>query len=159
MFADGTGRFVHGLTYSGTPSSCFTGLQVYQIMQRENLFARPGEIGGVLRMKLQGLAGKHSVIGEIRGRGLLIGLEFVKDRATRQPFPAKFSFTARLVEALRQRDVLVGAGSPLSNHGRDGDHIQISPPYIISESEIATLVDALDDALGDVARQAREANA
>lgn len=159
VFADGTGRFVHGLTYSGTPSSCFAGLQVYQIMQRENLFARPGEIGGFLRTKLQELASKHEAIGEIRGRGLLIGLEFVKDRATRQPFPAKFGFTARLVEALRHRDVLVGAGSPLSNHGRDGDHIQISPPYIISETEITALVTALDDSLGDVARQAREANA
>jgi adenosylmethionine-8-amino-7-oxononanoate aminotransferase len=157
VFAEGTGRFVHGLTYSGTPSSCFAGLEVFKIMQRENLFARPGDIGATLVARLQALADKHDVIGEVRGQGLLIGLEFVADRQTRRPFPTQTAFTARLVDALRRRNVLVGGGSPQSNHGRDGDHIQISPPYIVSEAEITLIVSALDDALAEIVRPARDA--
>lgn len=150
VFADGTGRFVHGLTFSGTPSSCATGLKVFEIMQREKLFERPAVIGAILRAKLEGLAERHEAIGEIRGQGLLLGVEFVADRKTRRPFAGELGFTTRLVRALRERNMLVGAGVPGINAGEDGDHIQISPPYIISEEEVSRLVTTLDDALSAV---------
>lgn len=154
VFAEGTGRFVHGLTYSGTPSACAAGLKVFEIMQREKLFTRPAAIGEVLRSKLNELAERHPVIGDIRGRGLLIGLEFVADRRLRTPFSKEFGFANRLVKALRDRNVLVGAGVPGINAGDNGDHIQISPPYIISEAEISLLIAALDDALTKVSEEA-----
>lgn len=150
VFAQGSGRFVHGLTYSGMASSCFVGLKVHEIMRRENLFARPAEIGAVLIEKLRALASKHPAIGEVRGQGLLIGIEFVADRATRAPFPESFGFTARLVSAMRDRNVLVAAGAPLSNLGRHGDHIQISPPFTIGNAELDLIVEALDGALREV---------
>jgi adenosylmethionine-8-amino-7-oxononanoate aminotransferase len=159
VFAEGTGRFVHGLTFSGTPSACAAGLKVFEIMQRENLFARPATIGAVLRAKLETLAERHEAIGDIRGQGLLLGIEFVADRKTRQPFAKEFGFTARLVRALRERNMLVGAGVPGINAGDDGDHIQLSPPYIISEDEVDRLVGILDDALIEVTQQARESAA
>lgn len=146
-FAAGTGRFVHGLTYSGMPSSCFVGLKVFEIMRREKLFDRPQAAGELLMAGLRTLADRHGAIGEIRGRGLLVGVEFVADRKTRAPFPEAANVTARIVKAMRDRDVLVAAGVPLSNLGRHGDHIQISPPYIVSEAEIARIVGALDHAL------------
>lgn len=127
VFAAGSGRFVHGLTYSGMPSSCFVGLKVFEIMQREGLFARPSKIGAYLKSKLEALATNHETIGEVRGRGLLIGIEFVADRRTRVPFAESVSFSGRVVKALRDRNVLVAAGAPKSNLGRHGDHIQISP--------------------------------
>ena len=96
-------------------------------MQRENLFSCPADIGSKLIARLKTRADKHDVIGEVRGSGLLIGLEFVSDRRSRRPFPPAVAFTARLIEELRRRNVLVGGGAPGSNHGRDGDHIQISP--------------------------------
>jgi adenosylmethionine-8-amino-7-oxononanoate aminotransferase len=157
VFADGTGRFVHGLTYSGTPSACFAGLKVFEIMQRENLFVRPADIGATLMTGLEQLAQKHEAIGEIRGRGLLIGVEFVADRDTRAPFPRDFGFAARLAKAMRDRNVLISAGVPLSNFGKDGDHIQLSPPFVISEAEVAQVVAALDDALTEVTKTARAA--
>jgi adenosylmethionine-8-amino-7-oxononanoate aminotransferase len=148
----GTGRFVHGLTYSGTPSSCFVGLKVHEIMSREGLFTRAGTIGVVLREKLKTLAERHELIGDIRGRGLLLGIEFVADRQTRRPFDKSAGVTARIVKALRDSNILVGAGIPLSNFGKDGDHIQISPPFTISEAEIDELADGLDRALQSVSR-------
>jgi adenosylmethionine-8-amino-7-oxononanoate aminotransferase len=154
VFTAGSGRFVHGLTYSGMPASCFVGLRVFEIMQRENLFTRPAEIGATLMARLKDLAARHEVIGEIRGRGLLIGIEFVTDRKTRRPFPERQAFTGRLVKAMRDRNVLVAAGAPQSNLGRHGDHIQLSPPFIISESEVSQITEALDDALVEVARHA-----
>ena len=147
VFAGGSGRFVHGLTYSGMPSSCFVGLQVHAIMQREGLFTRAEQVGAQLQAKLRALSDRHPMIGDVRGRGLLIGVEFVADRHTRRPFDARLRITERVVELLRERNVLVAAGVPLLNFGKDGDHIQISPPFTISIDEVELLVDALDDAL------------
>jgi adenosylmethionine-8-amino-7-oxononanoate aminotransferase len=152
-FASGSGRFVHGLTYSGTPSSCFIGLQVHQIMQREGLFTRAAQVGDYLMTQLRSLEDRHAMIGEVRGRGLLVGVEFVADRATRRPFNATLRITERVVQGLRDRNVLVAAGVPLSNFGKDGDHIQISPPFTITETEVDLLVDALDDVVATVAQQ------
>lgn len=152
----GSGRFVHGFTYSGTPSSCFVGLKVFEIMQREGLFTRPEKAGATLFRKLETLAGRHEVIGEVRGKGLLIGIEFVADRETRQPFPKETEFAARVVAAMRRRGVIVAAGVPLANFGKDGDHIQISPPFIINDEEIEAIVEALDEALTEVTVVVRE---
>lgn len=150
-FAAGTGRFVHGLTYSGMPLSCFIGLKVNEIMRREGLFDRARTAGAQLMNRLQALADKHAAIGEVRGRGLLIGVEFVADRNSRTPFPESAAVTARIVQAMRERNVLVAAGVPFSNLGRHGDHIQISPPYIVSDGEINQIVAALDEALSSLA--------
>jgi adenosylmethionine-8-amino-7-oxononanoate aminotransferase len=146
-FRLGTGRFVHGFTYSGTPSAVFTGIKVHEIMTREELFTRASHIGAYLERGLRKLADRHEAIGDIRGRGLLWGLEFVADRKTRRPFAAEAQFTRRLVAHLRDNDVLVAAGIPNANFGKDGDHIQLSPPLTISQSEIDQLLDRLDQAL------------
>ena len=151
-FAEGTGRFVHGLTYSGMPMACFVGLQVHEIMAREGLFTRAASIGALLFRQLRALAERHEIIGDIRGRGLLIGVEFVADRKTRRPFDRSLRITDKVVEQLRERNVLVAAGIALSNFGEDGDHIQISPPFTISEREVDMLVGALDESLAAVTR-------
>lgn len=151
-FAQGTGKFVHGLTYSGSPSSCFVGLKIHEIMQREGLFTRPADIGEVMLGMLRKLAEQHEIIGEVRGRGLLIGVEFVADRKSRRPYPREARITDRIVAHMRDNGVLVAAGMPLANFGKDGDHIQISPPFTITENEAAIIVAALDEALTAVVR-------
>src|SRR6266568_4073607 len=120
-------------------------------MVREGLFTRAAHVGTALLERLKALSARHALIGEIRGTGLLIGLELVADRATRRPFAKALDVTRRVVGALRDRGILVAAGVPQSNAGRDGDHIQISPPFTISEGEIDELVAGLDDALHAVA--------
>jgi adenosylmethionine-8-amino-7-oxononanoate aminotransferase len=153
-FAEGTGKFVHGLTYSGSPSSCFVGLKINEIMHREGLFTRPADIGAFILARLRELEQRHEIIGEVRGRGLLIGVEFVADRRTRKPFPREARITERVVAHMRSNGVLVAAGMPLANFGKDGDHIQISPPFTITEAEALVIVAALDEALTAVAHDA-----
>jgi len=150
----GSGRFVHGFTYSGMPTSCFIGLKVFELMQRDSLFTRSAALGAYLLENLKTLADRQPAIGEVRGKGLLVGVEFVADRETRRPFPKEIGFAASITAAMRQRGVLIGAGIPLANFGRDGDHIQISPPLIITESEIDKIVGALDEALSEVTAKA-----
>lgn len=151
FFREGRRRFVHGFTYSGHATSCFVGQQVFDIMIREDLFRRAGRIGPYLHGRLRDLQQRHPVIGDIRGRGLYAGVEFVADRATREPFPLKANFTGRLVSAMRERGVMVGSGVSGANFGKGGDHIQISPPFTITENEIDILVDTLDGALFQLA--------
>ena len=151
--ARGSGRFVHGLTYSGTPVACFVGLCVFQIMQNEGLFTRAEETGDHLLARLDRLAEKHEVVGEVRGKGLLAGVEFVEDRRSRRPFPKERDFAKHVVKEMRRLGVSIAAGVPLSNFGRDGDHVQISPPLVITTAEVDILVDVLDTALERVARR------
>lgn len=145
----GTGRFVHGFTYSGMPVGCFVGVQVAAVMERENLFERTTEKGERLFAGLRALADRHAMIGEVRGLGLMAGIEFVADRETREPFPVEAKVTERVAGGLRRRGVLVGSGVPGMNYGRDGDHIQITPPLVISETEIDEIVAALDAVLSE----------
>jgi len=148
--AEGTGKFVHGLTYSGMPSSCFIGLAVHEIMRREGLFTRAGEIGSLLRDKLIGLAAHHDMIGEVRGRGLLYGVEFVADRRSRSPFQRSHGIGRRVVEGMRARGVIVAPGITAGDGRRGGDQIQISPPFTIREAEIGVLIGALDEVLTEI---------
>lgn len=151
FFRAGRRKFVHGFTYSGHPASCFIGQKVFEIMSREGLFTRSGVIGSYLLGRLNALAQRHPAIGEVRGRGLFVGIEFVSDRATRKPFPAEHRFTARLNQLMRERGVIINPGVDGINFGNGGDHIQISPPFIITEQEIDLLVDTLDESLDQLA--------
>ncbi|KAB2848961.1 MAG: aspartate aminotransferase family protein [Hyphomicrobiaceae bacterium] len=143
----GTGRFVHGLTYSGNPVSCFIGLKVFEIMQREGLFTRAVHVGGHLKAGLLRLAEKHAMIAEVRGRGLLYGIELAADRRSRLPFDPALGVARRIVAGMRQRGIVIAQGL-----AGTGEQIQLSPPFTITEAEIDLIIKALDDTLKDVAR-------
>jgi adenosylmethionine-8-amino-7-oxononanoate aminotransferase len=144
FFRENKKRFVHGFTYSGNPTACFVGQQVFDIMQREQLFTRASAIEPYFFAKLRALSAKHPSIGDVRGKGLYAGIEFVANRQTRAPFDPNSKFTARLASLMFDRGVVINPGVPGANFGRDGDHIQLSPPFTISEGEIDQIVDALD---------------
>ena len=149
-FRDGSGQFVHGFTYSGNPMSCFIGLQVFRYMRQHDLFDRPAPLGAYLEEKLKALASRHSLIGDVRGRGLLFGLEFVQDRATKEPVSPDLALTERIVSRAQEMGVMVIPGVRGANYGRGGDHIQISPPYIIERDQIDQVVDVLDKVLTEI---------
>lgn len=144
----GTGQFVHGFTFSGLPASCLIGLAVLD--HAADLFPRVAARGAYLRARLDDLKGRHDMIGAVRGRGLLVGMEFVQDRATRRPIDPSRRFAARVATEAQRRGVLIRPGLPGTPPGQDGDHLQISPPYIIAEEHIDTLVSVVDDVVGAV---------
>lgn len=147
---NGTGRFVHGFTYSGLPLACFIGVQVFDLIEEKGLFGRSREMGVYLHEQLASLRDRHEIVGDVRGLGLLGGIELVADRSTREPFDPALEVTERVVALAEAKGVLLRQGATGSNYGKDGDHIQISPPYVISRAEIDQMIDVLDSVLGEV---------
>ena len=149
-FAAGSGSFTHGFTYSGNPFCTFVGLQVLRYALDHRLFADVPARGQHLRAALDQLAARHPIVGEVRGLGLFAGIEFVADRASREPFPEKADITRRVVRGARDRGVLILPGVPGANHGHGGDHVHLSPPYIITPAEIDLVAGVLDATLTEL---------
>jgi adenosylmethionine-8-amino-7-oxononanoate aminotransferase len=149
-YRSGTGEFTHGFTYNGHPLSCFIGLQVFRYMTEHGLFQRTAQIGTYLHEQLEELASRHPIIGNVRGRGLLAGIEFVADRDSRTPLPASAEVTHHVVRGAFNRGVILIPGTPGVNYGRGGDHIQITPPYVITAEQIDEIIDVLDETIGEI---------
>ena len=149
-FVAGSGTFSHGFTYSGNPFCTFVGLQVLRYALDHQLFQDVAAKGQHLHAALQQLADRHQIVGEVRGLGLFAGIEFVSDRASREPFPEKAGVTSRVIRGARERGVLILPGVAGANHGRGGDHIHLSPPYIISRAEIDLVAGVLDATLSEI---------
>ncbi|HXJ24680.1 MAG TPA: aminotransferase class III-fold pyridoxal phosphate-dependent enzyme, partial [Streptosporangiaceae bacterium] len=149
-FTAGTGIFSHGFTYSGNPLCTFVGLQVLRYAQVSGLFEEVAAKGEKLRAVLGQLAAGHKIIGDVRGLGLFAGVEIVADRASREPFPEKAGLTQRIVQGTLARGVLILPGVAGANYGRGGDHIHLSPPYIITPAEIDLVAEALDGTLTEI---------
>jgi adenosylmethionine-8-amino-7-oxononanoate aminotransferase len=149
-FTAGSGTFNHGFTYSGNPLCTFVGLQVLEYALGHQLFDDVAAKGQHMHAALAQLAGRHPIIGEVRGLGLFAGIEFVSDRASREPFPEKAGLTGRVVRGARERGVLILPGVAGANHGRGGDHIHLSPPYIITRGEIDLVAEVLDATLSEI---------
>ncbi len=147
---DPTG-FVHGHTYGGNPLSCAVALAVQRYIQKHSLVPQCARMGELMLEKLYDL--QHlPIVGEIRGKGLLIGVEFVADKKQRAPFPASKHVTTMVVNSAFDRGLLVMPGAPGIIDGVNGDHIAISPPFTINESEILWAVEVLKDSIDETAK-------
>jgi adenosylmethionine-8-amino-7-oxononanoate aminotransferase len=150
----GAGAFVHGFTYSHSPVGAAVAREVLRILETEDLVAASAAKGERLRALLEDALGGHPNVGEIRGRGLMIGLEFVADRATRAPFPRTARLTEAIVSEARDRGILVYSGTGNAN-GVDGDLVLLGPPFVITDDELVRLAggvaSALEGALGRAA--------
>jgi alanine-glyoxylate transaminase/(R)-3-amino-2-methylpropionate-pyruvate transaminase len=129
---------VHFNTFGGNPVVCAQGKAVLEVIERENLQANSLKIGGHIKDGLEKLKTKHNVIGDVRGKGLMLGIEFVKDRATKEPAKAE---CAQVFEAARDLGLLVGKG------GLHGNVIRITPPMGITQADADFLLEVLDAAL------------
>ena len=150
--AQGSGRTTQGFTYSGHPVSAAVGLAVLRYLKAHNLVANAGRIGCILLERLSTLK-RFPIVGDVRGTGLILGVEFVADQATKQPFPPSAGVTRRIVEATLEQGVVVVPGMSGLIDGVAGDHIQISPPYIFTEANVEQLVGALEVAIQKVMRE------
>ncbi|MBI4572704.1 MAG: aminotransferase class III-fold pyridoxal phosphate-dependent enzyme [candidate division NC10 bacterium] len=156
--ARGSARTTQGFTYSGHPLSAAVGLAVLRYLRAHDLVANAGRIGRLLLERLAALA-RYPIVGDVRGTGLILGVEFVADQATKRPFPPEAEITRRIVEAVLEEGVVVVPGMSGLIDSVAGDHIQISPPYIFSEANVDQLVAALDTAIQKVMREVGTARA
>lgn len=151
VLRSGTGRFNHGFTYAGLPAAAAVGSKVLEILRRDGLVDRSRDMGSKLHRRLTQAAVDVAPIGDVRSRGLLVGVELVRDRRTRQPYPAEFQFAQRVAQrCLERHQVIVRAGLPGANHGDGGDHLQLSPPLIITADEVELLADAVTESIREV---------
>ena len=138
--------FVHGFTYSHSPVGAAVAREVLRILESESLVEASARKGELLRDLAVAAFGGHPAVGEIRGRGLLVGVELVADLATREPFPRAARVTEAVVRAARDRGVLVYSGTGNAN-GTDGDTILLGPPFVIADSEIERIVAVLAESI------------
>jgi adenosylmethionine-8-amino-7-oxononanoate aminotransferase len=150
----GSGMFQHGHTYLGHPTAAAAALAVQRVIERDHLLQQVQRRGAYLRRALDDRFGTHPNVGDIRGRGLFVGVELVDDRASRAPFDPELKLHARVkAEAMANGLMVYPMGGTVD--GRVGDHILIAPPFIVSEAQLDEVVDrlatALDKALGGIA--------
>lgn len=136
-------------TFAGHPVSAAAGLAVCRYAEAHGLFARAAAMGKELFQGLDTLAGS-SLVGEIRGMGLLAGIELVADRRTKAPFPVEMGVGRRVAQAAFRRGLILLAGQPGLVDGVAGDHLLLAPPYVIERHEIAALVATLGESLAEV---------
>jgi len=131
-------------TFGGNPVSCTAALATIEVIEKEQVLQRSARLGAMLRAGLDDLAREHTVIGEVRGMGLMQALELVQDRKTREPAPAQ---AVALMEHTRKRGLLVGKG------GLYGNVMRIAPPMLLQESDVKQALTILDQALADIRQQ------
>ncbi|PMR72280.1 aspartate aminotransferase family protein [Billgrantia endophytica] len=140
-----SGGFQHGHTYAGNPLACATGLAVLEAIRRERLLANVAERGRRLEAGLKALQARFPWMGDVRGLGLLWGVELVADPRTRTPFPAAENQFARMTALAKEEGLLIYPRRTLD--GLAGDHFLVTPPLTIDAQDLEILLARLERAL------------
>ncbi len=136
------GGFIHGFTYSHAPVGAAVAREVLRILEAEELVEASAVKGERLRALVADALAGHPAVGEVRGRGLMVGIELVADRETRAPFPRTDRIVEAVVREARDRGVLLYSGTGNAN-GIDGDTILLGPPFIVTDRELDRIADVL----------------
>src|SRR5271165_3301900 len=147
-FEKGTAAFMHGFTYQSHPVSMAAGNAVFDYLEAHKLFDCVTPVGETLRGALAALE-NHPHVGQVRGLGLLQGVEFVKDKATREPFPKEAGIVEKIRHAALEKNVLTYPTQGCVDGSR-GDHVLLAPPFIITAEECRLIAEALQHALAKV---------
>ena len=132
---------IHFNTYAGNPVSTAAGLAVLEVIDAEGLQENARVVGGRLKAGLERLMRSHALVGDVRGMGLMLGVELVRDRANKEPAKGE---TLDVLEAAREAGVLIGKG------GLEGNVLRIKPPMCITKADVDFALDVFDRALGSI---------
>lgn len=132
---------IHFNTYAGNPVSTAAGLAVLDVIDSDGLQENSRVVGGRLKAGLERLMRSHTLVGDVRGLGLMLGVELVRDRATKEPAKGE---TLDVLEAAREAGVLIGKG------GLDGNVLRIKPPMCITKADVDFALDVFDRALSAI---------
>ncbi len=148
----GSGAFQHTHTYMGHPLACAAALAVQRVIRRDNLLANVRAQGTHLSRRLRERFGNHPFVGDVRGRGLLQGVELVADRGTKEAFDPKLKLHARVKREAMARGLMV---YPMGGtvDGARGDHVLIAPPFIVDDGAVDTIVERLGEAVDASTKQ------
>lgn len=127
-------------TFGGNPVSCAVGMAVLDVIEEERLQRNALEVGGYLKQRLAALGTRHPLVGDVRGLGLFLGVELVKDRQNLEPAAHE---AARAVERMKEEGILLSTDGPLNNV------IKIKPPLVFTRENADLLADTLDTVLGE----------
>jgi 4-aminobutyrate aminotransferase len=130
-------------TFGGNPVTMAAAKAVVDVIAQDRLMDNAAAVGGHLRTRLDGLAEKHAAIGEVRGMGLMQGIELVKDRKTKEPAPEA---TAAVMESAKNRGLIVGKG------GMFGNVLRVSPALNVTKDDADKAADVLDQAFGEAGK-------
>ncbi|WP_175941786.1 aspartate aminotransferase family protein [Burkholderia pyrrocinia] len=143
---DGSGFFQHGHTYLGHATACAAALEVQRVIADEKLLDNVKARGAQLRASLREHYGAHPHVGDVRGRGLFVGVELVRDRDSKATFDPALKLHAAVKREAMQRGLMVyPMGGTID--GAHGDHILIAPPFICTAQQIDTIVERLSGAI------------
>ncbi|PGH03179.1 hypothetical protein GX51_04214 [Blastomyces parvus] len=147
----GTGAFRHGQTYQGHPISCAAALAVQKIIKEQNLVENVRKMGSLLESLLKEGLGNHPNVGDIRGKGLFWGIEFVKDKATKEPFDLSLGIATKIQQTSMtpKYSFSLYAGNGTAD-GVRGDHVLLAPAYTSTEQDIRTIADLTIGVIEDV---------
>jgi adenosylmethionine-8-amino-7-oxononanoate aminotransferase len=150
-----SGGFMHGHTYAGTPLGCAVANAVLNAIEQEDLLANVQARGAQLRSGLEALRDEFAFVGDVRGRGLLYGVEFVQDPQTREPFAAAALMFEQVTRSAKAHGLLVYPRRSLD--GVKGDHVLLCPPLNVDAATVQEILLRMRAALNDLAPQLPQA--
>ncbi|WP_336232806.1 aminotransferase family protein [Thalassospira sp. CH_XMU1458] len=142
------GGFIHGYTYAGNPLACAAGNGVLDVIEEDNLLENAATNGAALKDELSKLADDFAMIGDVRGKGLLLAIELVKDRDSMEPLDPKHMAAARLVDIAYDMGLIIYWRR--TRGGYRGDHVMICPPMTITKEQFTDILVPLRKALSEL---------
>ncbi|MDO9507929.1 MAG: aminotransferase class III-fold pyridoxal phosphate-dependent enzyme [Thermovirgaceae bacterium] len=147
---NGSGSFTHGHTYNGNPVTAAAVSATLRFIRENNLFEKAAILGSHLGNRMEALL-ENPIVGEVRGIGLMRGIELVRDKKTREPFEPSMKAAQKLTQECMTRGLVVYPGTGQAD-GISGDQFMVAPPLVIERGEIDELVSRLDEALKATAK-------
>jgi len=152
VFAETGGTFTHGFTMEANPVSCAVAITVIDILEKEGLVERSAILGEYLHKRAKEKLSQHPSVGDIRGKGMLLGIELVKNKKTKEPFDPALTASYRVYQVAKQKGCMIYPTAGVVQ-GIKGDHFLVAPPYIITKEEIDTALDILDEAIAELEKE------
>ena len=132
--------------WTNQPVAATVAREVLRILEAESLVEASASKGERLKALVTERLGAHPSVGDVRGRGLMVGVELVRDRETREPYPRAAKLVEAVVRIARERGLLLYSGTGNAN-GVDGDVVLLGPPFVVTDEELVQIADGLAEAL------------
>lgn len=150
-FKNGSGSFVHGHTYGGNPLSAAVSVAVVKVLLEDKLIENSRDVGDYLLDQMEEKLLPFSFVGDVRGKGLLLGVEIVKDKKTKEPYPVEKHMAENITQILVKKGIIVYPGTGNAD-GINGDQFLVAPPLITTKSQADDIVKALVAGFSEVKR-------